>query len=110
VGEGARVVNEALLVTPKMVALRRVSPVALHPGEAPLPNRQQPLNRGGYHNAFDPAGFISLDKPPVSFWLQTASAKLPGFGTFSVLLPQVLAGLAAMGSLTARRRAGLGRT
>jgi hypothetical protein len=27
-------------------------------------------------NAFDPAGFLSLDKPPVAFWLQTASAKL----------------------------------
>src|SRR5271167_326267 len=49
-----------------------------------------------FYNAFDPAGFVSLDKPPVAFWLQTASAKLLGFGTFSVLLPQVLAGLAAI--------------
>src|SRR6202030_4843155 len=33
------------------------------------------------YNAFDPTGFVSLDKPPVAFWLQTASAKLLGFGT-----------------------------
>jgi hypothetical protein len=32
-----------------------------------------------FYNAFDPAGFVSLDKPPVAFWLQTASAKLLGF-------------------------------
>jgi hypothetical protein len=37
-----------------------------------------------FYNAFDPAGFVSLDKPPVAFWLQTASAKLLGFGTVSV--------------------------
>jgi len=47
-------------------------------------------------NAFDPAGFVSLDKPPVAFWLQTLSAKLFGFGAVGVLLPQVLEGLAAI--------------
>src|SRR6202162_1861224 len=61
-----------------------------------------------FYNAFDPAGFVSLDKPPVAFWLQTASAKLLGFGTVSVLLPQVLAGLASILVLYAlvRRRFG----
>ena len=61
-----------------------------------------------FYNAFDPAGFVSLDKPPVAFWLQTASAKLLGFGTVSVLLPQVLAGLASIFVLYAlvRRRFG----
>src|SRR4051812_39990032 len=37
-------------------------------------------------NAFDPAGFISIDKPPVAIWLQVASAKLLGFGALSTLL------------------------
>ena len=23
-----------------------------------------------FFNAFDPAGFVSLDKPPVAFWIQ----------------------------------------
>src|SRR5580704_4954204 len=50
-----------------------------------------------FFNAFDPAGFVSLDKPPVAFWLQTLSAKLLGFSAFSVLLPQVLEGVAAVG-------------
>jgi 4-amino-4-deoxy-L-arabinose transferase-like glycosyltransferase len=61
-----------------------------------------------FYNAFDPAGFVSLDKPPVAFWLQTASAKLLGFGTVSVLLPQILAGLASIFVLYAlvRRRFG----
>src|SRR6266851_7353588 len=55
---------------------------------------------GNWHNflfnAFDPAGFISLDKPPVAFWLQTASAKLLGFSVFSAVLPQALEGIAAI--------------
>jgi 4-amino-4-deoxy-L-arabinose transferase-like glycosyltransferase len=50
-----------------------------------------------WHNfffaAYDPGGFTSLDKPPVGFWLQVASAKLFGFTPFSVLLPQALAGV-----------------
>jgi 4-amino-4-deoxy-L-arabinose transferase-like glycosyltransferase len=55
---------------------------------------------GSFHNfffnAFDPAGFVSLDKPPVALWLQVASAKLLGFSAFSVMLPQVLEGLVAV--------------
>ena len=59
-------------------------------------------------NAFDPAGFVSLDKPPVAFWIQTLSAKLLGFSPFSVLLPQLVEGLAAILLLYAlvRRRFG----
>src|SRR5260370_9576940 len=53
-----------------------------------------------WHNfffaAYDPGGFTSLDKPPVGFWLQVASAKLFGFTPFSVLLPQALAGVRSM--------------
>ena len=47
-------------------------------------------------NAFDPAGFVSLDKPPVAFWIQTLSARLLGFSPFSVLLPQLVEGLGAI--------------
>jgi 4-amino-4-deoxy-L-arabinose transferase-like glycosyltransferase len=50
-------------------------------------------------NSFDPAGFVSLDKPPIAFWIQVLSARLLGFSGFSVLLPQVLEGLAAIGLL-----------
>jgi 4-amino-4-deoxy-L-arabinose transferase-like glycosyltransferase len=55
---------------------------------------------GSWHNfifnAFDPAGFVSIDKPPVAIWLQVASAKLFGFGALSIMAAQVIAGLAAV--------------
>ena len=31
-----------------------------------------------FFNAFDPAGFVLLDKPPLAFWTQTLSAELFG--------------------------------
>jgi 4-amino-4-deoxy-L-arabinose transferase-like glycosyltransferase len=49
-----------------------------------------------FFNSFDPAGFVSLDKPPVAIWLQAAGAKLLGFSGHSILLAQVAAGLAAI--------------
>ena len=53
-----------------------------------------------WHNfffcAFDPTGFISVDKPPVALWLQVAAIKLFGFHPLSVLLPQVLEGVASV--------------
>ena len=49
-----------------------------------------------FFNAFDPTGFVSLDKPPLAFWAQTLSAQFFGFGPFSVLLPQALEGLASI--------------
>jgi 4-amino-4-deoxy-L-arabinose transferase-like glycosyltransferase len=61
------------------------------------------------YNAFDPAGFVSLDKPPVAFWLQVVSVKLFGFSGLSLLVPQVLAGLGAiaMVHILARRFFGI---
>lgn len=41
----------------------------------------------------DPSGFVTIDKPPVGFWLQTISAKIFGFSGWSVILPQALAGV-----------------
>jgi 4-amino-4-deoxy-L-arabinose transferase-like glycosyltransferase len=48
------------------------------------------------YTAFDPAGFVSVDKPPVALWIQVASVKLAGFHELSVLVPQVLEGMAAV--------------
>jgi 4-amino-4-deoxy-L-arabinose transferase and related glycosyltransferases of PMT family len=49
-----------------------------------------------FHNfffaSFDPAGFVSIDKPPLAFWIQTVSALLFGIHGWSVILPQALAG------------------
>jgi 4-amino-4-deoxy-L-arabinose transferase-like glycosyltransferase len=48
------------------------------------------------YNSFDPAGFVSVDKPPVALWIQVASVKLFGFHGLSVLIPQVVEGLASV--------------
>jgi 4-amino-4-deoxy-L-arabinose transferase-like glycosyltransferase len=54
-----------------------------------------------WHNFFfasyDAGGFISVDKPPVALWVQALSAKLLGFGPFSLLLPQAILGVASVG-------------
>jgi 4-amino-4-deoxy-L-arabinose transferase-like glycosyltransferase len=52
-----------------------------------------------FYNAFDPAGFISLDKPPVAFWIQTAFAALLGYSGWAIHLPQALAGIVSVGLL-----------
>ncbi len=52
-----------------------------------------------FFNSFDPAGFVTLDKPPVAFWIQTASAWLFGYGGLSLLLPQVVEGLLSIAVL-----------
>jgi 4-amino-4-deoxy-L-arabinose transferase-like glycosyltransferase len=45
------------------------------------------------------AGFVSVDKPPVAFWVQAASAELFGFHGWSILLPQALAGVLSVALL-----------
>ncbi|WP_421994086.1 glycosyltransferase family 39 protein [Reyranella sp.] len=54
-----------------------------------------------FYNAFDPAGFVSLDKPPVAFWIQAAFAGVLGYGGWELHLPQALAGIAAVALLYA---------
>ncbi|GCE28842.1 mannosyltransferase [Dictyobacter alpinus] len=53
-----------------------------------------------WHNfffvSFDPGGFVTVDKPPLGFWLQTLSAKIFGFTPFSIFLPQALCGVLAV--------------
>ena len=43
--------------------------------------------------SFDPTSFVSIDKPPLGFWIQALSAKLFGFSGWSILLPEALAGV-----------------
>ena len=65
-----------------------------------------------WHNflyaSFDPAGFVSVDKPPLALWLQVASVKLLGFHEWAVLLPQILEGVATVWAVShlVRRRFG----
>src|SRR3954453_7920116 len=58
--------------------------------------------------AFDPGGFVTLDKPPLGVWLQAASARLLGFSGGSLLLPQALAGVLSVAVLFALLRRAFG--
>jgi 4-amino-4-deoxy-L-arabinose transferase-like glycosyltransferase len=53
-----------------------------------------------WHNfffvSFDPGGFVTIDKPPLGFWLQALSAKIFGFTPFSIFLPQAICGVLAV--------------
>src|SRR3954447_21595103 len=61
-----------------------------------------------FFGAIDPGSFITVDKPPLSLWLMGLSARVLGFSSFAVLLPQALCTIAAVGTLfaTVRRVAG----
>jgi 4-amino-4-deoxy-L-arabinose transferase-like glycosyltransferase len=48
--------------------------------------------RNFFFAAFD-AGFVTVDKPQLGFWIQAASAKVFGFHGWSIVLPQALAGV-----------------
>ena len=56
-----------------------------------------------WHNfffaAFDPSGFVTIDKPPLGFWFQVASVKLFGFSGVSLMLPEGLAGILSVALL-----------
>jgi 4-amino-4-deoxy-L-arabinose transferase-like glycosyltransferase len=49
-----------------------------------------------FFGALDPGSFITVDKLPASLWIQGLSARLFGFSSWSMLLPQALAGLASV--------------
>src|SRR3954471_7225603 len=57
-----------------------------------------------FFGSLDPGSFITVDKPPLSLWLMGLSARVFGFSSFSLLLPQALATIAAVGLLYATVR------
>ena len=50
-----------------------------------------------WHNfffaAFDPGGSLSVDKPPLGFWIQSLSAYFMGVNGFALALPNAVAGV-----------------
>jgi 4-amino-4-deoxy-L-arabinose transferase-like glycosyltransferase len=60
--------------------------------------------------SFDSAGVMTVDKPPLALWVQALSAKLFGFGSWSILVPQALMGVASVALVydLTRRRFGRG--
>ncbi|MEN2740684.1 glycosyltransferase family 39 protein [Microbacterium sp. X-17] len=61
-----------------------------------------------FFGALDPAGTVTLDKIPGSFWIPALFVKVFGFSTWAVILPNALAAVGAtlLVAVTARRLAG----
>src|ERR1700736_1481986 len=56
--------------------------------------------------ALDKSGLMTVDKPPLGLWVQALSARVFGFHPLSLLIPQALMGVAAVGltyDIVARR-------
>ncbi len=49
-----------------------------------------------FYASFDSGGFVSVDKPPLGLWIQSAFAAVLGFHGWSILLPQVLASVGSV--------------
>jgi len=49
--------------------------------------------------AYDPAGFLSVDKPPLILWIQALAVKALGYSPVALHLPQALAGVASVAVL-----------
>ena len=63
-----------------------------------------------FYAALDPGGWVTVDKPPAGLWLQALSARIFGVSSWSLLLPSVLCGVAAVVVLMATVRRAWGRT
>jgi 4-amino-4-deoxy-L-arabinose transferase-like glycosyltransferase len=57
-----------------------------------------------FFGALDPGSFITVDKPPLSLWLMGLSARVFGFSSFSILAPEAVCTVAAVGLLYATVR------
>jgi 4-amino-4-deoxy-L-arabinose transferase-like glycosyltransferase len=68
---------------------------------------------GSFHNflfnSFDPGGLITVDKPPLSLWVQVVSAKVFGFSPLSLLLPEAIIGVLTVALLYAVMRRPFGQ-
>jgi 4-amino-4-deoxy-L-arabinose transferase-like glycosyltransferase len=54
-----------------------------------------------FFGSIDASNFITVDKPPASLWVMELSGRIFGFSSWSMLVPQALEGVAAVGLLYA---------
>ena len=54
-----------------------------------------------FFGSLDSSNFITVDKPPASLWVMALSGRIFGFGSWSMLVPQALEGVAAVALLYA---------
>ncbi len=57
-----------------------------------------------FFGSSDASSFITIDKPPASLWVMGLSARIFGVSSWSLLVPQALEGVAAVGVLYATVR------
>ncbi|MFN8032757.1 MAG: glycosyltransferase family 39 protein [Mycobacterium sp.] len=57
-----------------------------------------------FFGSLDPNNFITVDKPPAALWVTGLSVRLFGLNSWSVLVPQAVMGVAAVGVLYATVR------
>src|ERR1700691_5249562 len=61
-----------------------------------------------FYGSLDSASFITVDKPPFAFWVMGISARIFGFNSWSLLLPQAAEGVAAVAVVYAAVRRSVG--
>src|SRR5689334_17485446 len=49
-----------------------------------------------FYGSFDASGVMTVDKPPLSLWVQALSVKAFGWGSLAILVPQALMGMGAV--------------
>lgn len=49
-----------------------------------------------FFGSIDSVGAITVDKPPLALWVQALSARVFGFSSWSILLPEAIAGVASV--------------
>ena len=49
-----------------------------------------------FYGSFDASGIMTVDKPPLALWVQALSARIFGYHSLSVLVPQALMGIASV--------------
>ncbi|WP_176459370.1 MULTISPECIES: glycosyltransferase family 39 protein [unclassified Rhodococcus (in: high G+C Gram-positive bacteria)] len=54
-----------------------------------------------FFGSLDSENFITVDKPPAALWVMGLSARVFGFSSFSLLLPQALMGVASVATVYA---------
>src|SRR3954447_17919745 len=61
------------------------------------------------YGSFDASGVMTVDKPPLSLWVQALSLRVFGFHSLSILVPQALMGMASVALVYDLRRRRFGR-
>jgi 4-amino-4-deoxy-L-arabinose transferase-like glycosyltransferase len=59
--------------------------------------------------ALDKTGLMTVDKPPLALWVQALSARIFGFNSLSILVPEALMGVVAVGLVYDMTRRRFGR-